>query len=398
MNKIILFPLLAIGLTGCGSSSTETPAPQPPPVEEPNTPITDIARNGYKALSYDPSDVQQLPVPAAIGEGKNWVEVTAMSDDFTYDFSPRTEKTYFGENDKWYNFYHADWDGPGSTYWKHDHVSVKDGNLAFKVSRSASSGKQDKPGVDAGVISSARQVVYPAYVEASVSLPDVSLAAAVWLLSPDDTQEIDIIEAYPGAENGNDYFSELIHLSHHSFIRKPFTDYQPRDINSWWKSDIHGFASWGDFGWNSGDRQYIQVGTYWISPFHFEYYIDGELVRVLYKNAFASKINDQWHYTYPAADNGHIIIDKGYQVTEEYAVSDEDFSFATLKAASAKSTLSVIDPYSYQSGKGFYKPADIIINMELQSWWEADPTDQQLANESGKTTMLVDWIRVYKPK
>lgn len=402
MNKKILLPLLALSLAGCGPSYTETPVggnPTPPPTDPaPDTPITDVARSGYKALSYDPSDVQKLPVPAAVAEGQKWAEVTAMSDDFSYDFVAATEKTYFGDN-KWYNFYHADWDGPGSTYWKHDHVSVKDGNLAFKASRSARSDKQDKPGVDLGVITSATQVVYPAYVEASVSLPDVSLAIAVWLLTPDDTQEIDIIEAYPGAENDNSYFSKVIHLSHHSFIREPFTDYQPKDKNSWWKSEIEGFASWGQFGWNNGDRQYIQVGTYWISPFHFEYYIDGELVRVLYHNAFASKVDDKWEYTYPVADaNGDIIITDGFQDIKEYAVNSDDFDIATLKEASAASSVSVIDPYSYQAGKGFYKPADIIINMELQDWWKADPTDAQLADESGKTTMLVDWIRVYKPQ
>lgn len=48
------------------------------------------------------------------------------------------------------------------------------------------------------------------------------MASDVWMLSPDDTQEIDIIEAYGGDRDGGGYGADRLHLSHHIFIRQPF--------------------------------------------------------------------------------------------------------------------------------------------------------------------------------
>lgn len=63
------------------------------------------------------------------------------------------------------------------------------------------------------------------------------MASDVWMLSPDDTQEIDIIEAYGGDRDGGGYGADRLHLSHHIFIRQPFKDYQPKDSGSWYKDD-----------------------------------------------------------------------------------------------------------------------------------------------------------------
>ncbi|MBR8534023.1 T9SS type A sorting domain-containing protein [Carboxylicivirga sediminis] len=352
-------------------------------------------------------DWKDYQVPANAGKGNVWELQADISDDFNYQFDAVTEKTTFA--DKWTNFYHNHWDGPGTTYWKYNHVSVDGSDLLLKASRWYQSSesapmspwpnKMGKPeaGINAGCITSTKTVQYPVFVEAAVSVANITLASDVWLLSSDDWQEIDIIECYGGADNGNAYFAEFIHLSHHSFERSDdIIDYQPRDRNSWWaRSDVD---SWGEYCWNNGDRKYVRVGVNWISPFHFEYYVDGELVRVLYHKAFATKIGNTWYYTYPSMTNGDLDMDGGYQKVTQYATSSA-YSFETLEAASSISTTSVIDPYNHQGGSGMNKAMDIIINVESQDWHvdaNRTPTDADLLDDA-KNTMKVDWIRVYKP-
>ncbi|MBM7035375.1 LamG domain-containing protein [Vibrio ulleungensis] len=409
MKKTPLVTLIAVTLTACGGGSGSSNSGSSQLIRHDSPPnsssqLTTISSTGYSA-GHDTENMTGLPVPAFVDANMEWQLQSQLSDDFNYTFTPTNNTTTEFGSGKWYNFYHNQWDGPGATYWQPDHVSVdgNEGKLKLRTSRNPSTSKQDKPGVNTGCISSNATVQYPVFVEASVSMADISLAAAVWLLSPDDTQEIDILEAYAGNGNGNGYFSKLIHLSHHSFIRDPFTDYQPRDRNSWWENTtsngplVQGnYDSWGEYSWNNGTRQYLQIGVNWINPWHFEYFINGELVRVLYANAFATKMNDRWEYSYPKVANDDLVID-GYQTVVTHSTDNGDFDFAALKAASNASKVSVIDPYDFQKGKGFHKAADIIINMELQSWWTHDPTDSELLDSSGKTTMLVDWVRVFKP-
>lgn len=340
-------------------------------------------------------DWNGIAVPASAGAGKEWQLQTAPSDDFNYTFNETTQRSNFGNN-KWYNFYHNGWDGPGTTYWQHNHVSVDGNDLVLRASRNPSTTKMGVAGINSGCITSNNKVKYPVYVEANVSVANIALASDVWLLSPDDTQEIDIIECYGGAGNGNAFFAQYIHLSHHSFIRTPFTDYQPRDFNSWWGKS--GVSSWGDYCWNNGNRKYVRIGVNWISPIHFEYYIDGELVRVLYDKAFATKKDGVWYYTYPTMSNGNLNFSGGYQTVVDYA-SGSNYSFQTLQQASNTSSTSVIDPYNFQGGNGFTKELDIIINVESQDWHVADgrtPSDADLLDPA-KNKMKVDWIRVYKP-
>ncbi|TKD65314.1 carbohydrate-binding protein [Flavobacterium sp. ASW18X] len=350
-----------------------------------------------------------FPVPAYPGANKTWQLVPSASDDFNYQFNATNAKSNFGSG-KWYNFYHYGWDGPGTTYWKYNHVSVNGTDLVFKASRwktanepqpiSVLPNKMNRPndGINAGCITSNSRVKYPVFVEAWVSVADIVLASDVWLLSPDDTQEIDIIECYGGNEQGNAFFSEFIHLSHHSFVRQPFTDYQPRDFDSWWSQN--GVSDWGSYHWNNGNRRYVRIGVHWISPTHFEYYIDGNLVRVLYDKAVATNRNGTWSYTYPTMTNGQLDFDAatGFQKMITYATAS-NYSLSTLQAASNASSVSIIDPYNYQNGNGFTKEMDIIINVESQNWHvEANrtPTDAQL-NNPARNTMKVDWIRTYKP-
>lgn len=334
-------------------------------------------------------------VPADAGANMKWELQSDPSDDFNYTFSETDQKTNFGDG-KWYNFYHNNWDGPGTTYWQYDHVSTDGNDLVLRSTRNPSTSKMGVPGINAGCITSNHRVKYPVFVESRISVADITLASDVWLLSPDDTQEIDIIECYGGDENGNEFFSKFIHLSHHSFIRNPFTDYQPRDLNSWYEQD--GVSSWGEYCWNDGNRKYVRVGVYWVSPTHFEYYIDGQLVRVLYDKAFATKKGNTWYYTYPTMTDGELDFENGWQKATQHATS-ADYSFSNLKAASEASSVSVIDPFDYQNGAGMNKEMDIIINVESQDWHvEAGrtPTDVEL-NDPARNLMKVDWIRVYKP-
>ncbi|OHX64574.1 Ig-like domain-containing protein [Flammeovirga pacifica] len=366
-------------------------------------------------------DWSSIPVPADAGNGKTWELQENVSDDFNYTFDAVNSRSNFG-NGKWYNFYHNTWDGPGTTYWKYQNVAVKDGSLVINTSRwdqsnqsnpwNGNSPKMGKPnnGVNSGCVTSNAKVQYPVYVESAISVANIDLASCFWLLSPDDTQEIDIIENYGGVDG----FKHLTHISHHSFIRSPFHDYQPRDWNSWWPdSRVNTSYGWGDWAWNNGDRRYLRLGVYWKTPFHFEYYIDGDLVRVMYHNAIATLMNGTWEYTYynqihPAGTQDSygnniggqpVNLSNGYSAVTNYAYSSE-FEFATLQAASnASNGYNVIDPGEYQNGNGFTKEMDIIINVESQSWlvsYGKTPTDASLANPA-KNAMEVDWVRVYKP-
>ena len=159
----------------------------------------------------------------------------------------------------------------------------------------------------------------------------------VWLLSPADTQEIGILEAYGGGDSegsgsSQDWFAQRIHISHHGFIRNPFQDYQPTDAGSWY----HDGTIW--------NQDFHTYGVYWIDPWNLEYYIDGKLVRT---------------------------------------VSGKE----------------IIDPKGFTNSAGLSKEMDIIIDSEDQDWrsnQNLTPTDNELANNENHT-YRVDWIRIYKP-
>lgn len=358
-------------------------------------------------LDTNTDNIKALALPKYLYEDAKWEFQADLSDDFNYKFNETDAKTNFGTN-KWVNFYQANWDGPGTTYWKYNHVSVDGNDLIIKSSRwnkekefnpiSSQAPKMNKPdgGVNAGCVTSTNKVLYPVFIESKVSVANIVLASDVWLLSPDSTQEIDILECYGGKEHGNEYFSKSIHLSHHSFIRKPFTDYQPRDTGAWYQRE--GVQAWGDYCWNNGERKYVRVGVYWKSPFHFEYYIDGELIRVLYDKSLATKRNGKWEYGYPTMTDGKLDVEWGKQKITAFSTK-EDYSFEELKKANQVSKVSIIDPYNYQDGKGFTKELNVIINIESQDWHVAagrTPSDADLKDET-KNTMKVDWLRVFKP-
>ncbi|QXP54528.1 T9SS type A sorting domain-containing protein [Cellulophaga sp. HaHa_2_95] len=359
-------------------------------------------------LGYGQYDWDGVAVPANAGSGKEWQLQTDASDDFNYNFAPTNSVSDFGPGNqsKWYNKFHNqangqpnNWTGPGATEWRQDHVAVSGGNLNIWASRIPGATKTfegsnktpiSRPETRAGCITSKTRVIYPVFVEGRIRVMNSSLASDIWLLSPDDTQEIDIIECYggPGEDNRNSFFSSKIHLSHHVFIRPPnFKDYQPADLNSWWKKD--GVTQWGG--------RVVRIGVNWVSPTRLEYFVDGQMVRVLDNDAVQTRLGDgTWQYTYPAGVtgtgiNGALIRENGYQ---KMTVA------SSLADAKNKSNISVIDPFNYlNNGRKFTKEMDIIINVEDQSWQaEANrsPNASEITNFQNNN-LLVDWIRVYKP-
>ncbi len=287
-----------------------------------------------------------------------WVLNEDISDEFQTAAAAQSEKTYL--NDKWKNYYHADWSGPAPTLWKYDHVWIDDSKMKIKATRPENPGTVEITSGDVtgvveytwtGCATCKTKVSYPAYIEAYAKLSKSSMASDVWMLSSDNTQEIDIIEAYGGdrtvgysisdQESKSFYGYEVIHLSHHIFDRTDTSnilDYQPTSTATWYKE---GTTKWRD--------DYHRVGVFWRSPTYLEYYVDGKLV----KTTSGDEIDP---YNYSQADG-----------TEEF---------------------------------GLTKDLNVILNMEDQTWRAAyglSPTAEELANEED-CTFNIEWIRVYQLK
>ena len=295
-------------------------------------------------------DWEGIPIPASPGSGKIWELQAAVSDDFNYDFERTNSAVNFGES-KWTNWYHNGWTGPRPTVWKRNNVSVEDGKLTIRTTRNPGDSMNINGTryaiTNSGCTSSKNQIQYPVYIEGRMKVLNSVLACGLWLLSPDDTQEIDICEAYGHDTRWtNPWFSnKRVHLSHHVFIRSPFTDWQPHDEGS--------FYTDGETIWNQDFHTY---GLYWRDPWHIEYYVDGKLVRT---RSGKDQI-DPVHHT------------------------------------------NVISPGNpaIDSRTGLNKPMDIIIDIEDQTWRATQglsPTDQELTEEPEKNTLLLDWVRIYKP-
>ncbi len=344
-----------------------------------------------------------ISIPAFAGENKIWSLQANLSDDFNYTYNPNTANASFGADSlslKWNNYFLNDWEGPGPTIWRRDHVQVKDGHLELWVSREEGETKflehstaPAYPATRAGCVTSKETISYPAFIEARVRVMNATIASNVWLLSEDSQQEIDVMEAYGGLglDGRNTYFSERIHLSHHTFVREPFQDYQPLDWNSWYtQSDVN---QWGNM--------WLRVGIHWASATRLEYYINGELVRILDDTAIASKLPDgTWQYTYPAGfdDNTGLLkkATSGFQTGYQEMITAN-----SLEEAKSLSNISVIDAYDYLgNGKQLDGDLHIIFDIEDQDWLALggrSPTDEELQNRDNHT-YKIDWIRVYKPE
>ncbi len=299
------------------------------------------------SVSAYAQDWEGISIPADPGVGYVWELQEDVSDDFNYDFEATSSEVTIGN--KWTNFYHNGWSGPKPTVWKRDHVFVKDGFAQVITSRTANEtvvvDGQILATTNLGCMTSTKRVQYPVYIETKVKIMKAVLASDVWLLSPDDTQEIDICEAYGSDRYTNEWFSnKRVHLSHHVFIRDPFTDWQPSDEGSFYTD---GSTVWSD--------DYHRIGVYWRDPWHLEYYVDGQLVR-----------------TRSGKD----------QIDPEYHTNSENPGDKTKDTRT-----------------GLSKAMDIIINTEDQTWRAKQgltPTDAEIA-DADKHSFKVDWVRVYKP-
>lgn len=219
------------------------------------------------------NDWDAFPVPADPGKGMKWV-LHPLSDDFNYEAPAKNKGDSFAE--RWYEGFINAWKGPGRTEW-HPHQSfVQDGTLQLTAKRKRLSQK-----IMMGSITSHEALLYPLYVEVRAKLANQVLASDFWLLSADSTQEIDVLEAYGGDREGNTWFAERLHLSHHVFIREPFADYQPKSDDTWYYDG----TVWRD--------EFVRVGVYWRDPWHLEYYVNGEKVR----ESSGKEIIDPHNYT-----------------------------------------------------------------------------------------------------
>ncbi|WP_299549468.1 T9SS type A sorting domain-containing protein [Seonamhaeicola sp.] len=298
-----------------------------------------------------------IPVPPDAGTGKEWQLQQDVSDDFNYAAPAASKGSTFLT--KWDDWYHNAWSGPGLTTWARDHSLVEGGELKLIASRYLTNR------VHAGVIHSNNTVVYPVYVEIRAKIMNSVLANGGWMLSPDDTQEIDFMEGYGATWSGSQssdqsWYAQRMHMSHHVFIRTPFADWQPSEFsNTNGNPSVH--PTWitrndgaGNINWKD---DYHRYGVYWEDPTHLYYYIDGVLV---------------------TQREGMEQIDPLYHTN---AVNPGDTNNDTRT--------------------GLNKPMDILFSVEDQDWRSdmtppLTPTDTELANADDHT-LRVDWIRVYKP-
>lgn len=366
-------------------TSSETPNINKEPSDDPTItpPPNPKDETTNQIISEGLKDFKDIPVPPSPGEGMTWEYQNYFSDDFNYDFNS-SSRVSFGVNNQWENWYHSNWNGPGLTQWDEDNVLVKDGNLRLITSRvpgeiktyNNGSNKVEGKATRLGCISSNDQIVFPVYIETRAKIPNTVNACAAWLLSPDATQEIDFMEAW-GAENDNRNTGngngtgrnlwESVHLSHHVFIRNPFTDYQPKTDTHFKRSDV---KIWND--------DYHRFGVYWVSPTELHYYVDGKLARSI-----------------EGMDNSN----------GKDGIDPKGYTGVVLKVPGKPNDGAVLD----SSGKpvinlanrtGLNKPMNIIIDMEDQDWRSARGatlTDTEILNNKEDLTLKVDWIRVYKP-
>ena len=344
---IILFSISLFIACGCSSNEDTVNDSQQEETPQKETEEEEVVEETFATIA----------VPADPGVGMKWEFQDDLSDDFEYEYAGTSSLSTFG-NGKWTNFYHNTWQGPGPTIWRHENATASGGNLRLLTTRvagetktyGASNGNRTDKATRLACITSTKRVQYPVFVEARVLVANAFFASDVWMLSPDDTQEIDILEAYGAQNPRNDqtWFSQRFHISHHVFIRDPFQDYQPKDGSTWQTVDGYPYTS----------SDWVRIGVYWKSPTYLEYYINGNLVKVM--------------------DN----LDN---------VGDKDG----------------IDPLNYTSPTGnpedrtgLNKEMDIIINTEVQNWNAEQgrmPTDEEITSEPENHTFKVDWIRIFKP-
>ncbi|MBB6461396.1 Ig-like domain-containing protein [Flammeovirga kamogawensis] len=296
--------------------------------------------------TYAQHDWDGVDIPATLPAGMKW-ELDPVSDGFNYESSSSNRGEEF--DSRWNELYINGFSGPSATSYHKDHVWSTGGNLVIHAA------KDNQNIIYTGCISSKASFSYPMFMEAKVKQPSCMLAANIWMISQDETEELDMLESYPNVQEDGGWLDQRIHLSHHTFIREPFQDYQPRDEHGvkgtwYWEKDR---TSWHD--------DWLRIGVYWINPHHVEYYINGKWVRTM-------------------KSHEHSFLNEEGEVETYYTEFD------------------ALDKFGYTEETGLSKPQHIIINMEQQDWLTALnvwPTDEDLDDANGRNTYLVDWVRLY---
>lgn len=280
-------------------------------------------------------DWDGLPVPAEANNSNYvWELVDELSDSFNYE-TPSGSNKGATFNTNWEDGYINPWPGFGNTTWTPNNSRVTNGNLELKAtSKNAAQNTNYFSAAHARTT-----IIYPVYIETNVKIMNAVMANAVWMLSTNSKEEIDIVEAYgssfsESSNSSKEWFARRMHLSHHTFSSSG-ADYQPTDPGSYYLLPEED----GKY-WRAG---FHRVGVYWRDPFHLEYYIDGELVRTV-------------------------------------------------------SGASIIDPNEHLNGNGLSSPETIIFSGAAQQWQVNNgvyPTVNELSVESNNI-FQIDWIRTYK--
>jgi len=213
---------------------------------------------GYVLTATQAQDWSEIPVPADPGDGFIWELADNYSDDFNYAGKASEEFT-----SKWNHKYHNAWTGPGLTEWNSNHSDVADGNLIITVSR-----KQGTDKVLCGVITSKTKLIYPIYMEAKIKASNQVLSSNFWLLSEDDTRELDILEVYGGDRDDQTWFAQRMSTNFHIFERDPKSNAILNNFDDQTHHTLPGLEPWRN--------DFHRYGVYWKSPTHITFYIDGE--------------------------------------------------------------------------------------------------------------------------
>jgi agarase len=219
------------------------------------------------------SDWGQLEVPAPLSDGQAWVLDETLSDRFNDESTAKAfaEKWRLGKPDGWL--------GPGATHFSDDHVALDGGNLHVFASR-VPEVKQGRPRqvkadfttartVYTGYVTSHHTLRPPAYTEARLKASATPLSSNFWLLSDDNTNEIDVVEVYGDTDWFRTHPSNNIHI----FLRDDHGDI---------KQDL---AKQGHHPLPEGvgaDEDFHRYGVHWISDTQVDFYLDGEKVRTLH--------------------------------------------------------------------------------------------------------------------
>lgn len=276
-----------------------------------------------------------IAVPAEQGNTNiTWELVDALSDSFNYE-TPSGSNKGATFNAKWEDGFINPWPGFGNTTWTPNNSKVTGGNLELKATSLNAANNTN----NFSAIHARTEIIYPVYIETRMKIMNSVMANAVWLLSSNSREEIDIVEAYGSSFSeslgaSRDWFARRMHLSHHTFSAGG-ADYQPTDSGSWYLLPVADGQYWRN--------DFHRVGMYWRDPFHLEYYIDGNLVRTV-------------------------------------------------------SGASIIDPNEHLGGNGLSLPETIIFSGAAQQWQVnagVYPTVNELAVEADNI-FQIDWIRTYK--